>query len=209
MHIAGAGTENNKVTGNYIGTDVSGATALGNDDGLVIYTQAKNNVIGGTTPGERNIISGNRDAGLTINNDGTEFNKVIGNYIGTDVSGTVTLGNDGGGVLIRFMAKKNVIGGSVAGEANIIANNDGKGIHLTNGGTQANTFSRNSIYSNTDTGIFLDVFTNVGALAPTITAAAVNGANYDIDGTVTCQAYPCTVELFRVDDTPSGVTADP
>ena len=51
------------VQGNFIGTDVSGTTALGNRDG--VYIQSSNgNTIGGTTAGARNVISGNNRDGV-------------------------------------------------------------------------------------------------------------------------------------------------
>ena len=49
------------------------------------------NRIGGTAPGARNVISGNQ--GEAIYMEGTYFNVVEGNYIGTDVTGDVLIGN--------------------------------------------------------------------------------------------------------------------
>ena len=83
----------NLVAGNFIGTDVTGTVALGNGaDGVVIDTSASGNTIGGTTAAARNIISANADAGVEIH--GANDNLVEGDYIGTDVTGTVALGNN-------------------------------------------------------------------------------------------------------------------
>ena len=83
--------------GDYIGTDVSGKTSVGNGYGVIL--KGGSNTIGGVgqvtdgtlTLTAGNIISGNTSAGIE---NLTPFNNlVIGNYIGTDVSGTKSLGN--------------------------------------------------------------------------------------------------------------------
>ena len=82
-----------RLRGNFIGTDASGAD-LGNNIGVVAL--GANNTIGGTTPAARNIISSNDGFGVQIAGTG---NKVQGNYIGTDASGTLDLGNNLGVVI--------------------------------------------------------------------------------------------------------------
>src|SRR6185503_2046756 len=79
------------VQGNLIGTDLTGTQALGNASfGIVVHAQAS--TIGGTTASARNIISGNSvGAQLTGGNNGSISFK--GNYVGTDITGTVKLGN--------------------------------------------------------------------------------------------------------------------
>ena len=66
----------NRVIGNYIGTDVTGAADLGNTSDGVIISQAPNNIIGGTTAGERNLISGNDQNGVQIFGAASTGNKV-------------------------------------------------------------------------------------------------------------------------------------
>ena len=72
---------------------------------------------------ERNIISGNSFAGVWMTGTGTDNNAVAGNYIGTNVTGTIALGNGSvfqfsgegdvdGGVLIDDGASDNLIGTS-------------------------------------------------------------------------------------------------
>ncbi|HEX9564023.1 MAG TPA: right-handed parallel beta-helix repeat-containing protein [Gemmatimonadaceae bacterium] len=91
IRIDGNGATGNIVTGCFIGTDASGTVAAGNGTGLVFGHSGSNNRIGGATPGERNIISGNVVAGLSVR--GSDGNSVEGNFIGTDVSGTMGIGN--------------------------------------------------------------------------------------------------------------------
>jgi hypothetical protein len=61
------GAESNDIFGNYIGTDVTGTTALGNKESGVLMTgAARANEIGGLAPGEGNVISGNEFAGGNV-----------------------------------------------------------------------------------------------------------------------------------------------
>jgi len=119
----------NVVTGNYIGTDATGAaSSLGNSSGITM--NSNNHTIGGTTPQERNVISGNIGTGVRMDNTGTTSNVVTGNYLGTDATGTQDRGNSGDGVLIQAGAASNRIGGVTAGERNIISGNSLYGITI-------------------------------------------------------------------------------
>jgi len=123
------GVSRNQVLGNYIGADVNGTAAIGNGGGISIYG-GSDNIIGGTEAGARNIILGNLNAGVGINGGGG--NKVLGNYIGTDVNGTADLGNGGSGVSIAGLESSpcSTIGGSTAGAGNVISGNGGYGIEI-------------------------------------------------------------------------------
>ena len=145
VSIEGSGTTNNTVSGNFIGTVVSGTQALGNTrDGVAISAGAQNNTVGGDTEGERNVISANR-MGVNIVSSGTMSNTVSGNYIGTDVTGTQNKGNTQDGVLIEEGAQNNTIGGQTAGERNVIAASTWSGVHINGAGTDGNTVSHNYI----------------------------------------------------------------
>jgi hypothetical protein len=133
IDITGSGATGNVVAGNYIGTDVTGTVALGNNTpgqhaaGIFISAGAQNNIIGGTTPAARNVISGNIGEGIEINDingQNTSGNVVEGNYIGTDVTGTVALGNRNSGVFIAW-GVNNTIGGTTPGAGNVISGNQG------------------------------------------------------------------------------------
>ncbi len=135
VSIIGGGANSNLVQGNYIGTDRNGTAALGNHDRHgVLLTNGRNNLIGGTTPGAGNLISGNNH-GIQIS-DGNATgsptgNLVQGNFIGTDVTGTQSLGNTGNGILLS-LASNNTIGGISAAARNIISGNAGGGIAIEN-----------------------------------------------------------------------------
>jgi hypothetical protein len=114
------------VQGNYIGTDVSGTRILGNVEGLVIDPSSQNVVIGGTAPGAGNLISANTREGVTDNGTGTLFQ---GNYIGTDVTGTLNLGNIAGGLFAS--GSGTTVGGTTPGAGNLISANGGAGLVLS------------------------------------------------------------------------------
>ena len=141
----GSDTANNSVAGNYIGTDLTGATALGNSlDGVLIYNGAHTNTVGGQTLGDANIISGNGANGIHISGSGTDYNTVQGNYIGITHDGGSALGNAYSGVIIDDQASANQIGGANPGQINIISDNL-TGIDIVGAGTNNNSVQGNYI----------------------------------------------------------------
>ncbi|HVC93402.1 MAG TPA: hypothetical protein VND64_06905, partial [Pirellulales bacterium] len=148
--IFNAGTNNNLVAGNYIGTDVTGAHPLGNHAGVGVGFGAQNNVIGGTTTAARNVISANGTDGVYISDPGTSSNVVEDDFIGTNASGTAALGNGYWGIQIFNGAQSNRIGaaGSDAdptAERNIISANDNDGVGIGDSGTTGNIVAGNFI----------------------------------------------------------------
>ena len=83
------GTGGNLIQGNYIGLDANGNADLGNAQ-YGIWITSNSNVIGGTTAGDRNVISGNDIDGIYI--EGATGNLVQGNYVGTNATGTGAVG---------------------------------------------------------------------------------------------------------------------
>ncbi|BAQ65372.1 choice-of-anchor Q domain-containing protein [Geminocystis sp. NIES-3709] len=156
------------VRGNYIGTNVNGTSAIGN--GIHgVYIGSSNHTIGGSTATARNIISGNNFSGIAIfaNVASDASNNIVqGNYIGTNVTGTLPLGNGSGGG-VRITGANNTIGGTGAGEGNIIAYNSGNGVFVTdafnadsNLNNAGNKIYGNSIFNNTGLGIDLATVQN-------------------------------------------------
>lgn len=119
----------NRIIGNYIGTDISGNNAIPNlFNGVVIEVGARNNTVGGVTPAERNVISGNAGTGLVLTDAPSFQNTVIGNYIGVNAAGSTALPNKAG--ISIFTTAFNRIGGSQPGEGNLISGNLEKGIEI-------------------------------------------------------------------------------
>jgi hypothetical protein len=145
----------NTVAGNYIGADATGNAAMGNVDGVVVLatryagdgSSVDGNVIGGSTTGARNVISSNTGWGVIFDDSITDSalsgdfvgNAILGNYIGTNAAGDTALPNGGG---VQFLegpsAFSNSIGGTGAGQRNVISGNAGWGVLLSAGTMQAN-----------------------------------------------------------------------
>ena len=141
----------NVIEGNFIGTNAAGTAVVGNDtEGVEVRDDSSNNRIGGTTPQARNLFSGNR-FGVDIRNDAgvasTTGNIVQGNFIGTDVTGTISLGNRVDGVLVGSGASvtNNTIGGTVSGARNIISGNQRFGVTIALAPTTGNFLQGNFI----------------------------------------------------------------
>lgn len=171
-------TSNNMVLGNYIGTDVTGTAPLGNDfEGIAIF-DSTDNTIGGTTADARNIISSNGD-GISINSDfgPASGNVVLGNYIGTDVTGTAPLGNVHAGVNIIF-ASDNTIGGTAAGAGNLISDNDdGISLLAASGTLIAGNFIGTDASGTADLGNFTAGIILVDAVDNTIGGVTAGARN--------------------------------
>jgi CSLREA domain-containing protein len=148
--ISGSGATSNKVTGNFIGTDATGTEDLGNYyDGVYIY-DGRNNAIGASASGARNVISGNGNNGghgVRIVGSSTG-NRVQGNFIGTDRSGTKDLGNTESGVLVG--APGNAVGGTTAGEGNVISGNGFHGVQIYGSEATGNRVQGNFIGTDRD-----------------------------------------------------------
>jgi hypothetical protein len=128
----------NTVEGNYIGTDPTGTTAIGNGADGILLNEAPNNTIGGTTgvtpggscTGACNLSSGNGSNGIGILASDSSGNTVEGNYAGVDVYGTAALPNDNIGFEAQD-APNNTIGGTTPAARNIFSGNLGAGVSLT------------------------------------------------------------------------------
>lgn len=110
----------NVIEGNFIGTDPDASFARKNHYGILIGGQQ--NRIGGVMPAQRNIISGNESA-ISVSKD---RNRIEGNYIGTNRSGTAAISNVDG---ILLFSSHNRIGGA-GGARNVISGNSSEGIAL-------------------------------------------------------------------------------
>ncbi len=137
---------NNVVQGNFIGTDITGMAALPNSDSGVQLANAQNVTVGGNSAAARNVISGNGNQGIVLIGAGVANNRIQGNFIGVDVTGTAALGNTNIGVRVGGGARDNTIGGdATAGEGNVISGNGGDGVVVTDSNTRNTTIAGNVI----------------------------------------------------------------
>ncbi len=156
----------NLVAGNLIGTDATGADnpmvmdpafgadgqSIGNrQDGVFVNDDAILNTIGGTTPGTRNLISGNGSNGVQVLGVGINpglagplppGNTILGNSIGTDLTGLAEDGNAADGVFL-YNARDNVVG--MPGAGNTITGNLGSGVAIQGGAATNNAVLSNTI----------------------------------------------------------------
>jgi hypothetical protein len=181
------------INGNHIGVDKNGNAIASHTQatGVELNCGSKHSVIG-------NVISGNSGYGLRLLN--TDSTAIKGNYIGVLLDGVTANGNTTDGIAITATTTSatyasqnncslNVIGGSAAGEPNILANNGSDGIEVTSSTDDFNLITQNSIYCNANKGINLLGVGNNNMPAPVITSSTAVGA----DGTAQANAV---VELF-------------
>jgi hypothetical protein len=142
--ISQPGTENNFVQGNYIGLNATGTGAVPNGGaGMGIFNGAQSNIVGGTLPSLRNVISGNTLQGVAIGS--ASGNMIQGNYIGVDPSGNTAIPNAWAGVDMFGGAQGNLIGGVTAGSRNVISGNASQGVVIGQTGTESNIVQGNYI----------------------------------------------------------------
>jgi parallel beta-helix repeat protein len=186
IQLESNGVMNNTVSGNYIGTNVLGTAAIGNlCNGVMIFSGSHSNTVTG------NLISGNGCNGIEIRDGDTTNNRISGNYIGTDVSGTGPLGNNQCGLVIRGGASDNLIGGDTPGRRNLISHNQEFGVEVNGNNSLYNTLQQNSIHTNAQKGIALTDGGNNNLPPPVITDAIQSSGI--VSGTA-CAG--CTIEVF-------------
>jgi len=119
----------NVVEGCFVGLDTSGTNSLASP-GFGVFVQTPNNRIGGTNTGARNVISGKGATGIEIFEAFASNNVVQGNFIGTDRTGTMAIGNTDRALVVNMAASAAIIGGEVPGAGNVISGNLNRGITL-------------------------------------------------------------------------------
>jgi len=158
--------------------------------GIVLSGGAQNNMGGGDRSigsgplGQGNLTSSG-DIGIGLWGDGTSFNTVTGNLIGTDTSGAAAWGNSSSGIYISEGACHNTIG-----PYNIVAHNQ-DGITICDSNSLGNTVTRNSIHDNEHQGI--DVFEGANIELSTPLTIDFDLAAGTVAGTACAN---CTIEIF-------------
>lgn len=114
-----AGADGCVIEGNYIGLDVTGEVAVGNESGLFVTSGVDGILIAD------NVVSGNATYGLYL--EGVDNSIIVGNRVGTDAAGTAAVSNGGDGIYIAGVVNC-TIGGTSLGDGNVISGNTGSGI---------------------------------------------------------------------------------
>lgn len=189
VNVSGDETAGNAIEGNVIGLTSAGATGVGNVNGVSVGLEAKNTTIGGldttadaTSPGARNVISGNTGNGVTIAGAGATGNLVQGNFIGAALSGNSAAANGVDGVRIVGMATQNTVGGGIDGARNVISANGEDGIEIEGGGTSENTVAGNFVGVGADgtTALPTEIGVRIDSLA---SGNTIGGADLTADAT--------------------------
>lgn len=164
MRIADGGTSLNRIQGNRIGTSPAGDSAIPNGfTGIAVYGGptvndggATLNRIGGTEPGQGNLISGNGTVGLVFGGPGVQDNRAFGNFIGTDATGMAAIPNGFAGVYMTDRSAVNYLGDG-PGTGNLVSGNGQIGVLVADFGTGLNYIRNNRIGPNAAGGL---TFTN-------------------------------------------------
>ncbi|GAB4478496.1 MAG: hypothetical protein OHK0057_29510 [Thermoflexibacter sp.] len=203
----------NTIYGNYIGTNATGTSAIPNNfEGIYVVGTSFNNIIGGLSAGQGNLISGNKQHGIWINGAAASNSTIQGNFIGTQADGISELKNEVGGIYINEAISTLI-------QRNTIAHHDTGnkfGISLANS-TEKTRITENSIFANGD-GIRLspstptlndpddpDLGTNMLQNYPEFTGSAIpiTGGQvtitYKVPSSPSYSDYPLRVEFFRAD----------
>ncbi len=94
--IGGSGTTGPvTIAGNFIGLDPAGAAQANANIAVFIGNGATQALLGGTTPANRNVVSGNTICAVSISgtNDATANNTVQGNFLGLGPDGSTARDN--------------------------------------------------------------------------------------------------------------------
>ncbi|HEY6563003.1 MAG TPA: right-handed parallel beta-helix repeat-containing protein, partial [Pirellulaceae bacterium] len=203
-------SDNVSVTNNLVGTDLSGAAALPNRNGVVVDTSNDVTVIG-------NLVSGNLQAGIqTLFSDAT---TIQGNRVGTDVNGIGPLGNGAQGIFLNEGSTSATVGGTLPGTGNTVAFNAGAGVAVLSGAinSQDNRILRNSTFSNGGLGIDLgdngptandagdpdddeNLLQNTPVAAgPALLNAGMIRVDLSVDSLPANATYPLRLEIFQAD----------
>jgi len=166
------GTNGNQVLGNFVGTNAAGGAALPNNQGVVLGRDATDTHVGGAGAGQGNLISGNTNLGIWISSAGTTGSQVLGNLIGTDISGITALPNYHGIIISQSTGTQ--IGGAATGAGNLISGNENYGIQMEYLGAPGNTVAGNKIGTN---------LTGTGAVPNYIGIVSIEASNNVIGGT--------------------------
>lgn len=145
--LGDAGTVQNRIVGNAIGTSADKSNGVGNGYGIGVFSGASSNEIGGLIAGEGNLISGNVNNGVLMEGAETSQNKIVGNRIGTNASGTAALGafTTSSGIAISDGAHDNTIGGNTPAARNQIAGVHASGIAIADATSTNNQIQGNYI----------------------------------------------------------------
>lgn len=183
----------NTIEGCFFGTDAAGSTVVGSVNGIHL-SGIEGNIIGGTGVGARNLFAGQTVAAVALT-AGAGGNFLEGNLIGSDATGSGSLGFSGNGVLIHE-STGNLIGGTAQSQANLITGGTDPNfpaIALAGPSSEGNSIEGNTIVSNASVGVYL---------------AGTAGDGNRISGNVLNDSGGLGIDLCAVFDPVTGACTD-
>jgi hypothetical protein len=147
---------------NRIGTDRTGSSAIGNR-AHGIWAVSGRNRIGGAGVGEGNQVSGNVLDGIVVVGD-LGANRIQGNWIGIDATGTRRLPNGGVGIIIG--SPGNQVGGDLLTEGNLVSGNLSLGILVSGSPATGNVIEGNRVGSDVTGRVSLGNFGGIAINTP-------------------------------------------
>ncbi|HNT54201.1 MAG TPA: NosD domain-containing protein [Anaerolineaceae bacterium] len=161
--------QDNQLMGNIIGLDATGTQAMGNEIGIGLAGQ--NNIIGSLEAGKNNIISASIFEGIGACAHIDDGNQIIGNYVGTDISGTLDRGNGGVGIYVECGTSNTLVQGNlVSGNqlAGIIFGDHSSDFNVVIGNQVGTTLDGNQPLLNGGVGIYVGgaAYSRIGGAAP-------------------------------------------
>ncbi|WP_020532789.1 fibronectin type III domain-containing protein [Flexithrix dorotheae] len=116
------------IQGNLIGTYIDGETIAANSNyGVYLLNGAENNTIGSVINGLENLITGNTEKNIFIEN--SPNNTIVGNIIGANKTGNTALGGKVG-IHLTGNSKYTQIGGNLADQMNLVSGHSEYGIFI-------------------------------------------------------------------------------
>ena len=135
IHVDGGGSDRLAVEGCIIGLARDGVTPAGNAGAGISLGRGDGSVIG-----PYNVISSNSGAGIEILGNYPDDGLILGNLIGTDITGTLGRGNGGSGIASMATSSSSssspssqmgwAIGSGLPADQNVISGNGGYGIYM-------------------------------------------------------------------------------
>jgi CSLREA domain-containing protein len=169
-------SNNVTIQNNIFGLSPDGTRRLSNQlHGVDMNYGTQSDIIGGTGQYEHNVMSGNNYNGVDVSHSpSTSLNKIVGNFVGTDLSGTSSPSytyNLRYGIRVKDgVTYNNVTDNIVGGMKNHVTDGNGNvGIAVLDSTTSHNTFQRNRV------GVSLN-----GTAIPNNIGMAVYGTNNTI-----------------------------
>lgn len=160
----------NIVQGNIIGLNAAGNAVFGSQGAGLFIRNSQYNIIGSLEPGRNNIISGNQGMGIETYGTPTTGNQFLGNYVGTDKSGSYAIGNGSAGIVIWVGSNHTLVQGNVSSgnSIGILFYDPHSDYNVLIGNKVGTNASGTALIPNRDSGIRygLGAFSRIGGTGP-------------------------------------------